>query len=62
MASDKMKQRLLLGDFSLSSKVEKEFIENCVKPLNIEFDTQHYIKDIHHYCDVYIPSKNMATI
>lgn len=54
----KMYKALTSGEFSLSSKVEKEFIETCIKPLNIEFDTQHYIKDIHHYCDVYIPSKN----
>lgn len=55
---EKIYRMLTETEFSLSSKVEKEFIENCVKPLNIEFDTQHYIKDIHHYCDVYIPSKN----
>lgn len=55
---EKMCRMLTSGEFSLSSKVEKEFIETCIKPLNIEFDTQHYIKDIHHYCDVYIPSKN----
>ena len=55
---EKIYKSLTSGEFSLSSKVEKEFVENCVKPLNIEFDTQHYIKDIHHYCDVYIPSKN----
>ena len=58
IASDNMRQRLLFGEFSLSSKIEKEFIESCIKPLNIEFNTQHYIKDIHHYCDVFIPSKN----
>lgn len=55
----KMHKALTSGEFSLSSKIEKEFIETCIKPLGIEFDTQHYMKDIHHYCDVYIPSKNI---
>ncbi len=54
----KMYNALTSGKFSLSSKVEKEFIENCIKPLGVEFNEQHYLKDIHHYCDVYIPSKN----
>ena len=56
---EKMRQMLINGSFSLSSKKEKEFIEYCIKPLGIDYDTQYYLKDIHHYCDVYIPSKNM---
>ena len=56
---EKMHKMLTEGGFSLSSKIEKEFIEKCVKPIGIDFTTQHYLKDIHHYCDVYIPSKNM---
>lgn len=58
-SSELMYQRLINGSFSLSSKKEKEFIEYCIKPLGIDYDTQYYLKDIHHYCDVYIPSKNM---
>ena len=45
-------------EFSLSSKKETEFIEHCVKPLGVEYDTQYYLKDLHHFCDVFIPSKN----
>ena len=56
--SDEMHQRLISGEFSLSSEIEKRFIKECVEPLGIEFDTQYYIKGIHHYCDVYVPSKN----
>lgn len=56
---EKMYRMLTSGNFFLSSKKEKEFIDTCVKPLGIEFDTQYYIKDIHHYCDVFIPSKNI---
>lgn len=55
---EKMYRMLTEGEFSLSSKIEKEFIEKCVKPLGIDFNTQYYIKDLYHYCDVYIPSKN----
>lgn len=58
-SSELMYQRLTNGSFSLSSKKENEFIEYCIKPLGIDYDTQYYLKDIHHYCDVYIPSKNM---
>jgi G:T-mismatch repair DNA endonuclease (very short patch repair protein) len=47
------------GEFSISSEVEKKFVKECVKPLGIEYVTQHYIKELCHYCDVYIPSKNL---
>lgn len=56
---EKIHRMLTETEFSLSSKKEKEFIEYCIKPLGIDYDTQYYLKDIHHYCDVYIPSKNM---
>ena len=55
---EKIHRMLTEGEFSLSSKIEKEFIEKCVKPLGIGFTTQYYLKDLHHYCDVYIPEKN----
>ena len=57
---EKIYRMLTEGGFSLSSKIEKEFIEKCIKPLGIKFTTQHYIKDLHHYCDVYIPEKNVV--
>jgi len=57
---EKIYRMLTEGEFSLSSKIEKEFIEKCIKPLGIKFTTQHYIKDLHHYCDVYIPEKNVV--
>lgn len=53
-----MIKRLSEGTFSVSSQIELEFIENCIKPLGIEFKRQYYIKEISHFCDVYIPSKN----
>jgi G:T-mismatch repair DNA endonuclease (very short patch repair protein) len=31
---------------------------NFLEPLNISYDRQFYLKDIHQYCDFYIPSKN----
>lgn len=55
---EQMARRLSDGTFSLSSMVEKRFIDECIKPFGIEYDTQYYLKDICHYCDVYIPSKN----
>ena len=54
----KMREMLLSGKFSLSSEIEKKFIAECVDPLGIEYDTQYYLKDIHHYCDAFIPEKN----
>lgn len=56
---DKIYRMLTKTEFSLSSKKETEFIEHCVKPLGVEYDTQYYLKDLHHFCDVYIPSKNI---
>lgn len=56
---DKIYRMLTETEFSLSSKKETEFIEDCIKPLGIDYDTQYYLKDLHHFCDVYIPSKNM---
>ena len=55
---EKMRKMLSDGIFSISSMVEKRFIDECIKPLGIDFNTQYYISDLHHYCDVYIPSKN----
>lgn len=46
------------SNFKISSSEEEEFIEEVIKPLGIEFEKQHYIKDIKQYCDIYIPSKN----
>lgn len=56
---DKIYRMLTETEFSLSSKKETEFIERCVKPLGVEYDTQYYLKDLHHFCDVFIPSKNI---
>ena len=55
---EKIYRMLTETPFSLSSKIEEEFIETCIKPLNIEYNKQYYIRDLHHYCDVFIPSKN----
>ena len=57
--SEALMKRIKENKFSLSSKLEKEFIDNFIKPLNIEFQTQFYLKDIKQYCDVYIPSKKL---
>ena len=55
-----MHDRIVNGEFHLNSKMEDEFIESCIVPLGIDFERQHYIKEIRHYCDVYIPEKNMV--
>ena len=55
-----MRKRLEEGSFSISSEIEKEFIRTCIAPLGIEFSTQHYLSEIHHYCDVYVPSRNVV--
>ena len=55
---DLMSRRIREGEFGLSSQLEKDFIENFIKPLGLEYTTQYYLKDIHQYCDVYIPSLN----
>ncbi len=57
--SKEMLERIKSQKFSLSSQLENDFIKNFIKPLNIEYETQYYIKDIHQYCDIYIPSKNL---
>ena len=56
--SEEMRARLMSGEFTISSEIEKKFIKECIEPLGIEYTTQYYISDLHHYCDVYIPSKN----
>jgi hypothetical protein len=55
----KMHERLMSGEFSLSSNAEKKFVKDCIEPLGIEYTTQHYIKEIRHYCDVFIPKRNI---
>ena len=54
---EKIYRMLTESEFSLSSKIEKDFINECIEPLGIEYITQYYIKDLHHYCDVYVPDK-----
>lgn len=54
-----MKKRLNDGKFHISSKLELDFIDEFIKPLGINYETQYYLKDIHQYCDIYIPSKNL---
>lgn len=57
--SEKLHERINSGVFKPSSSGETQFIDECIKPLNIEYKTQYYIKEIKQYCDVYIPSKNL---
>lgn len=52
-------ERISEQKFNISSKEEKEFINECIKPIKIEYKTQYYIKELAHYCDIYIPSKNL---
>lgn len=56
---EKMRERLSSGEFNISSMIENEFVKKCIEPLCIDFDRQYYIEELHHYCDVYIPSANM---
>lgn len=58
--SNALYERIKNQQFSLSSKLEDNFIETFIKPLNIEYVRQYYIKDINQYCDIYIPSKNLV--
>lgn len=51
-----MRSNLKTGKFKISSYEEENFIKDFIKPLNVEYVTQFYIKDIHQYCDVFIPS------
>lgn len=57
---ERMYKNIKSGRFVISSQLEKDFIEKYVKPLNVEYITQYYLKDIHQYCDVYIPSKKLV--
>ena len=51
-------RRLKNGEFHLSSQMEENFIAKCIAPLGVEYETQYHIKELSHYCDAYIPSKN----
>lgn len=42
--------------FKIYSKGEKEFIEQFIKPLGVEYTTQKLITEINQFADVYIPS------
>ena len=59
MFSERMKYRLDNNLFSISSSGETEFINEFIKPLGVEYQEQYYLKEIHQYCDIYIPSKNL---
>lgn len=56
---EELLKRINRQQFSLSSQIERDFIETFIKPLNVEYILQYYIPDIHQYCDVFIPEKNL---
>lgn len=56
---EKMVKRLKEGAFSVSSQIELEFIDKCIKPLGVEYIKQYYIKELTHFCDIYFPKKNI---
>lgn len=60
LLSENIINRMNEKSFSLSSKLEDYFIDNFIKPLNIEFKRQYYIKEINQFCDIYIPSFNLV--
>lgn len=57
--SDKFYERLKNNKFSISSRLEDEFIKEFIEPLNIEYKRQYYIKEIKQYCDIFIPGLNL---
>ena len=57
--SNLMRKRIENGTFTISSSEEKKFIDEIIKPLGIDYSTQHYLKDLKHYCDVFVPKKNI---
>lgn len=57
---EKLLNRIKNKTFSISSKLEEYFINEFIIPLNVEYERQYYLKDIHQYCDIYIPSHNLV--
>ena len=57
--SQKMHERINSGSFTPISKGETDFINEFIVPLGLEYEKQHYLKEIHQYSDIYIPSKNL---
>ena len=57
--SNLMRKRIENGTFTISSSAEKKFIDEAIKPLGVVYSTQHYLKDLKHYCDVFVPKKNI---
>ena len=57
--SERMNHRLKNESFSISSKGETDFINEFIEPLGLEYEKQYYLKEIHQYSDIYIPSKNL---
>lgn len=51
--------RMESGEFKIDSTGENNFIENFIKPLEIAYKRQYYIKEIRQFVDIYIPSKNI---
>ena len=55
----KLHYRMENSGFSISSKLEDDFVEKFIKPYNIGFKRQYYIPEIKQFCDLYIPSINL---
>lgn len=52
-------ERIKNQEFSLSSKAENDFAIKYLDILDIQYETQKYIKEIKQYVDFYIPEKDI---
>ena len=51
-------KRIKSGKFSLSSKLEDNFIKNYISIIGVKYERQWFIKEIRQFCDVYFPETN----
>ena len=56
---NKLHERIEKSAFTISSNLEKDFIEKYIKPYNKGYKTQYYLPDIKQFCDIFIPELNL---
>ena len=56
---NKITERINTSKFTISSKMEDDFVTKFIKPYTDNYKRQFYLPEIKQFCDIYLPEKNI---
>lgn len=56
---EKMSKRIENSSFSISSKLEDDFIKDFIEPYTTNYKRQFYLSEIKQFCDLYLPENKI---